>query len=191
MRWQSWGRFTQSSESAASDFEQNRSLTSTRWGAIIRTCHERNVQMKSGRFVSILAMVPFLGASLASAQTLTLDKTSYKDGEAIHIIWSGSRYPNDRIGIFRARFAPRDGVSNGPTDLWEYAVAPFGSMTFTTPLPPGDYVAHLHQNGGATTLTDGVPFTVTYGEGLGGIGARVLIGPNDPGKQLSFTLCSS
>jgi len=133
----------------------------------------------------LVVLVAVLGGSPVGAQTLTLDKAAYTSGDPIQIVWSGSRHADDKIGLFRARSVPRAGDKKVHPELWEHAVTPFGGMTFTTPLPPGDYVAHLLLKGGPTTLTKGVPFKVTYGRELGGIGTRILVGPNDPGRQLA------
>lgn len=147
---------------------------------------DRGVEMKSATLLAILAIDLLLACRLAGAQTLTLGKTSYSAGEPIQVIWSGSEGPEDRIGIFRDCFAPSNGVSNHAPDIWEHAVAAFGGITFTTPLPTGDYVAHLIQGEGPNVLTDGVPFTVTHGTDMkGGIGHRVLIGPGSPGGHLA------
>ncbi|MBT3286399.1 MAG: family 43 glycosylhydrolase [Victivallales bacterium] len=134
---------------------------------------------------TIAALIVLLGGSLVRAQTLTLDKLAYTSGEPIRVVWSGSPNLGDRIGLFRARSVPRAGDKKVHPDLWEHATSPFGGMAFTTPLPPGDYVAHLLLKGGPATLTEGVRFKVTYGREVGGIGTRILVGPNDPGGQLA------
>ncbi len=104
---------------------------------------------------SVLAVMLLVASSFANAQTLTLDKAAYKTGEPIRAAWSGSAFPNDKIGLFR------DGAGKSPVDLWVYAKESFGAVAFTTPLPPGKYVAHLLEAGGSRTLTDGVPFSVS------------------------------
>ena len=142
--------------------------------------------MESGTLLFIAATCLLRASSLASAQTLAVDKTSYSAGEAIEVTWSGSVSEEDRIGVFRDCFAPSDGVSNHAPDIWEHATQPVGGITLTTPLPTGSYVAHLMQGEGPNMLTEGVPFTVTHGADMkGGIGHKVLVGPDTPAGDLA------
>ncbi len=142
--------------------------------------------MKSRTFLPVLAIALLLASPMACAQSLTLDKASYSAGEPIQAVWSGSEGPDDRIGIFLGSFAPADGVSSHAPDMWATAAEPSGDITFTTPLPTGDYVAHLMQGEGPNMLTEGVRFTIAHGADMGGgIGHRLLIGPDIPGGQLA------
>ncbi|MBM3497892.1 MAG: hypothetical protein FJX74_04395 [Armatimonadetes bacterium] len=129
-----------------------------------------------------MALLATLTPSLLSAQRLALDKGVYRAGEPIRVVWSGLGSPDCRIAFYGADAPP----GQHPPALWTEAAAPFGGVTFTTPLPAGDYTAHLVRGEAMEVLTEGVPFAVRPGApGAGGIGHRLLVGPGVPGGQLA------
>ncbi len=101
----------------------------------------------------------------ATADTLTLDKTTYMQGTTINVSYTTTANNNNWVGIYKAGDTP----GSVSSVKWADAQSSSGALTFAvsgapgksegdsnkaagTTLVPGEYVAYLLQNGGYTPL---------------------------------------
>jgi hypothetical protein len=138
-----------------------------------------------------------LGASLS------LDKSSYAEGEAITAMFSGGPgNPSDWIGIYSdPGNAPSGCNSNGASTIWLYTndtqtaggSVSAGSVTFSNdnpyiaadtdwPLPGGNYVAYLLENDGYCQLGNPVQFSVEEVIGVDTVSITKAVYRSKPGR---------
>jgi hypothetical protein len=89
---------------------------------------------------------------------VTLAKTEFKSGEPLKVSWKESPgNKTDWIGIYKA-----DASNTHSYIMWLYTEGAIdGEVTFTKPLPPGQYVARLLINNGYEEAASSTSFTVT------------------------------
>ncbi|GAB3971889.1 hypothetical protein GCM10029978_047910 [Actinoallomurus acanthiterrae] len=113
----------------------------------------------------VVVAAALAGVTSASAATssLSLDKSSYVQGQAIVASYTAAQVSSTNwVGIYKPGQTPGSVAST----MWSYAPNASGSVSFATDsLATGSYVAYLLYNDGYTVLAGPQPFTVTAPSG--------------------------
>jgi endonuclease/exonuclease/phosphatase family metal-dependent hydrolase len=116
------------------------------------------VRMMRADHTTELASAAFTVLDPNAVPQVTLAKSSLKAGEQIKVSWKlspGNR--NDWIGIYKADVSDTHNYI-----MWLYTKGAIdGEVTFTQPLPPGQYVARLLIDNGYEEAASSAPFKVT------------------------------